>query len=131
MPISTEFTAPNIYIFHWSGIVRPTDALDAQEAAIEHAAAHAIERQIQVVDMRDLQFVAWNVDAFRDVVSLNQNVQAMYVVRPPRYLKMGAHALQPFVRHMSLHIYQDYDRALMAARTEAEAPYGETVPLHP
>ncbi len=119
MPISIEFTPPKIYIFHWSGIVRPADALAAQQAAIEHAAAHSIERQIQVIDMRELQFISWNVDAFRDIVLLNQNVQAMYLVRPPRYLQMGAHALTPFVRGMALRVHRSYEQALETALEEA------------
>lgn len=116
MPIEMEFLEPNIYVFHWSGVVRAQDALASQQGAQTHAAEHNITEQVQIIEMSNVVTATWDLQAFKNIVSSNQAVVAMYLVQPPTYIKMGARAIHPFVNFMELDICKDFESALAQAQ---------------
>lgn len=115
MPIELELIDPAIYVFHWTGIVRVAEAAEQQQAAIDHARANNVPHQFQIVNMSNLQSVAWNLTAFRDIVQLNPTVLCIMLVQPPRYILMGTRAIHTFSRDIDLEIEDDYDRAVQKA----------------
>jgi hypothetical protein len=115
MPIEMEYQPEGVYIFHWFDIVKPADALELQHRAMAHAAENGIEQQVQVVDMRQLQMVAWDIQSFRDIVSINQNVLKLILVQPPAYIRLSAGAIVAMLKFVKYEIVDDYDAAVARA----------------
>lgn len=116
MAIDMEFIAPNIYVFHWSGVVRPDDATNMQMQALEHAAANCIPETVQIVDMREIVTIVWDIRAFMDIIKMNKKVKTLFLVQPPSYIRIGAKAVANLLKFVHLETVESYDDALAQAK---------------